>query len=506
MLQQDSIENIRNYKIIRFSNPIWKVKNIKEILSMAIPIFIQLLFNVLIAQINLIIINWYDNKSYADQVSRATLAYVTFQFIPAFVAVGTIIVSGKLIGQGKKCELSKVVISGIMVNVFITLILVSLLDIFAKQMCAFVSPSDRVSQEDEKWIISFYRILNIQLLFSAILQVLAAPLQALKKSKHVSIGAIISNFVDITFVLLVLFVFHWSPLWVAGSVSLAVLFQIVYLTILNKKFINFKINKGKQINFYYAKEMLITGAPITCEMMLYFITTFVLSSCVARIDIGTAYGKDTAITIYRNLNSIVQYLGAFTSALGTTSSVFVARKIGEGDAQGAYDSAINCWKIGNYILFSLAVVLVCASWLVLKIFNTSDELINSYGYLFVFITCIRQLFDVANMTILRSLWAVGDLFTPIFISFITMGLAYVCAPLIIIFALHMDGIWALIIIQLIMILDPLSRTIIYLTRWVKLSWQKHIKSIDTKLSIPDSIGQEQELEIEKLKGKSKDDK
>ncbi|AHI52619.1 hypothetical protein [Spiroplasma culicicola] len=82
------------------------------------------------------------------------------------------------------------------------------------------------------------------------------------------------------------------------------------------------------------------------------------------------------------------------------------------------------------------------------------------------------------MTLLRALWSVGDLWYPIFVSFITMGIAMVALPYVVIYGFNLTGGWGLLAIYAVLITDPLSRSIIYLIRWLNGKWQKYVHIIN----------------------------
>ncbi|AKU79979.1 MATE family efflux transporter [Spiroplasma turonicum] len=465
--------------------PFYKIENTKDIFSMAIPIFIQLLFTILISQINLIAINNYKDGAYAEGTSKAVLAYNTLQFVPSLIATGTIIVAGNLIGQGRKNEVSRVIVTGILVNLAIMLPIFLLVTILSDYIVGWVEASSNepimdasgkfvLEPKELDYVSNYYRFTNINLLMMSVYQVFVAGLQSIKKSRVVTIGTMLANIIDLSLISILLYATNIPPVYSALVLPITGLFQIIFMLFMCLKYIDFKTNKHKQLSWNYAKETLKTGLPITIEMGVWNICNFGTSVAIGQLHLGTG---NHWITLHRNANSIGQYSSAFIQAIGTVTAVFVSRKIGEKDKQGAYEIAINCWKAAILITLISNIVMIAISYPLLYILNSKDTAIP-WGVSLLAIYAIKILFDTVNMTLLRSLWSVGDLWFPIIVSFITMGLGMVALPFIIVKGFNIVEGPGLLLIYAAVIVDPLLRSIVYVRRWLKGKWQRYIHIIE----------------------------
>ena len=61
----------------KITTPWCKASDVKEILSMGMPIFAQLLFNIFIAIINLVAVNNFDGGHYKAPVAKTVVIYNT---------------------------------------------------------------------------------------------------------------------------------------------------------------------------------------------------------------------------------------------------------------------------------------------------------------------------------------------------------------------------------------------------------------------------------------------
>ncbi|AHI52618.1 MATE family efflux transporter [Spiroplasma culicicola] len=366
----------------KIKTPFWKIDDLKDITAMAIPIFIQLLFNIFIAQINLVAINHYKDGAYAEGVAKAILSYNTLQFIPSLISTGTIVVAGNLIGQGRKEEVSKVIVTGLLINFAITSVIFIATESLSDYIVQMMGASDGASIHDTAgnvleanelaFVSKYYRLININLLILSISQVLVAGLQSMKKSTYVTISAIGANVIDVTIVSILLYATNINPIYSALVIPIAGIFQIIYLIFMNFKFIDFKINKHKQLNKVYAIETLKTGLPITIEMGVWNLCNFATGTAIAKLspEIGD---ENPWIVLHRNAQSIGQYSTAFIQAMGTVTSVFVARKIGQNDKQAAYETAINCWKAAIYATIIANILMMAASYPMLEMLGSKGK-------------------------------------------------------------------------------------------------------------------------------------
>ncbi|AKX34214.1 hypothetical protein SLITO_v1c05780 [Spiroplasma litorale] len=465
----------------KIKTPFYKIENTKDIFGMAIPIFVQLLFTILITQINLIAINNYKGGAYAEGTSKAVLAYNTLQFVPSLIATGTIIVAGNLIGQGRKEEVSRVIVTGILVNLAIMLPIFMIITILSDMIVGWVEASANEPIKDVsgqyileptelKYVSDYYRFTNINLVMMSVYQVFVAGLQSIKKSKVVTIGTMMANVIDLSLISILLYGTNIPPVYSSLVLPITGLFQIFFMMFMCFKYLDFKINRHKQLSWNYAKETLRTGLPITIEMGVWNLCNFGTSVAIGQLHLGTG---NHWIILHRNASSIGQYSSAFIQAIGTVTAVFVSRKIGEKDKQGAYEIALDCWKAAIYVTLISNLVMIAVSYPLLWILNSKDTAVP-WGVSLLTIFSIKILFDTVNMTLLRSLWSVGDLWFPIIVSFITMGIGMVILPFIIVKALNIVEGPGLLLIYTAVIVDPLLRSIVYVRRWLKGKWQKYI--------------------------------
>ncbi|WP_026389453.1 MATE family efflux transporter [[Acholeplasma] multilocale] len=461
--------------------------NYKEILSMTGHIFLQLFFAAVIAQINVLLFTWYADGEFLALINKATILFQTIQFIPSLVASGVLVVGGNLVGQGRQKELSKVITTRILVNVIICMLVMVVVETFAPEFLSLLTiPKEEMITVHDTWTFnklnftsSYFRINIIQLLLMSVAQVYIAGLQIIKKQKHVAIGAIASNLVDVLVVSMILYVFKLNPLYAALGMPSAALFQLIYMMIINYKDIDYKGQRiGTLLNMKLAKEIVKVGLPITLEMGLWNACNFAMNSAISGLYTNDVAQRTELYNIHSAIIVIINFATVFLQAVATVTSILVAKKIGENDPDGAFTAGVDGWRIaiyGQVILSTLIFALIYP--ILVYVYGRDADLVIKYGmwlYLIVFVKCI---FDTVNMTLLRSLWAVGDLWTPLLISVVTMVLGMVGLPLLISNTFNGETGIGLILIYIVVAMDPISRSIIYVHRWFKKKWFKYVKQM-----------------------------
>lgn len=480
----------------------FKVENFRSIFNLSIQIFLQLFLALLITQLNSLMFGWYDNRTYLSVVNKITIFYNTFQFIPSLVASGALIVANNYLGQGRSKELGTIVCSGIVVNLLVTSIVVLFTNLFSKQFFEFldIDTTSKVSYNDGSNVIvpqyyqynemdfarKYFSVYSIQLLFLGVAQVYIAGLQSIKKQMNVTIGAVSSNIIDVLIIAIVLYAFKADPIYCSFSIFIATIFQMIYMGIVfHIKVKNYE-KFFKRFKFRLMISITKIGLPITLEMGLWNICNFATQSALS---LGTGPTLDlgeSGINIHRAIWSLSQYSTAFLQAMGTVTSMYVAKKVGEGNLEGAYREGLNCWKLSAYMQIGLSTIMFIFVYPYLLLMNIESRQIFEVGFYLYALIFVKNIFDTVNLTILRALWAVGDLWFPLIVSFFTFGLFLAAGPFLISKFLlptlqknhdiH-SGAHIMMAIYGELILDPFCRTIIYSVVWVQRKWEKYAKKL-----------------------------
>ncbi|QHX35590.1 hypothetical protein STIUS_v1c00350 [Spiroplasma sp. TIUS-1] len=465
--------------------------NWQEIISMTGHIFFQLFFAAVIAQVNMFVFVLYAGEEFQSLIVKATILFTTIQFIPSLVASGALVVGSNFTGQGRENELGKVIKNGLLVNVAVTMTVLLFVEIFAPQILSLLAVKDADLTQEVHGVVynqlefasSYFRLMASQLLIMSVAQVYISGLQAIKKQKHIAIGAVLASVLDVIYVSVVLFVFKNRPIWASLGIPIAALFQMIYAYIIAHKLIDMKKYSFKDsIDKRLVSNIVKIGIPITLEIALWKFCNFGTNAAITNLDSSYLPNGDIELNklymIHSTILTINEFATVFLQASGTVTSILVAKKIGMNDREGAFRAGIDGWRIAIYGQLILStIVFIAIYWLLVYVYKRDHSYVVKYGFYMYAIVFIKCLFDTVNLTLLRSLWSVGDLWTPLIISIFTMVIGMLALPWIINLTVKGNFGLGVILINLCVMLDPMSRSIIYTKRWFSKKWFKHIKQI-----------------------------
>ncbi|QJG66724.1 MATE family efflux transporter [Mycoplasma phocoenae] len=488
----------------KFGVKTWKEfllpKDFKNITKLTLPIFFQILINVIATIVGSLSVNWYlivQHEStgqyvgtYFYAMAKVILVYNLISFIPALVSSGVLIICSNLIGQKRENELPIVIWTGVYVNFLIALIFfiamwfaspILLQAMGSKDSIKILDAKGNVLNNSELELTTKYLRCMLFWLFSySIAQVFAAALQSIKKNKIAVIGAIIGNIFAIVWMYTLLFGFgKYNPIMLTAlDYTLGSVVQLIINYVFCNHFI-FKKNPTsftQTFNWKYAKQTIMLGTPIALEYGVWSVSQFLISSAVSKGELGDNY-----IGMYRALIMITSIITAFNSALGAVTNVLIGIEIGKNDKERAFHLGWQLFVVGIYFSILSGMILVALTYPLLKIYQIDTSTINKIGYWIMFISMIRIVVDTANLTILRALWSSNDIWTPIIISLFTMMAVQVSLVHIVVDLgfNHGKGIWdaptTFVMVFISLITDPLIRSIVYMDRWNRKTWHKYAK-------------------------------
>lgn len=465
--------------------------NWQEIISMTGHIFFQLFFAAIIAQINMFLFVMYAGDEFQALIVKATVLFTTIQFIPSLVASGALVVGSNYVGQGREAELGKVIKNGLLVNVAMSSIVLIIVEIFAPQILSLlavedtnlVTPVHGVIYNQLEFASSYFRLMVIQMLIMSIAQVYISGLQAIKKQKHIAIGAMMASVLDVVYVSIILFIIKKQPIWASLGIPLAALFQMIYAYIIAHKLIDMRKYSFKEsLNKNLISNIVKIGIPITLEIALWKFCNFGTNAAITNLDTGgieaDKIGLDKLYLIHTTILTINEFATVFLQASGTVTSILVAKKIGMNDTEGAFRAGVDGWRIAIYGQLILStIVFIAIYWLLVFVYKRDQALVMKYGFYMYGIVFVKSLFDTVNLTLLRSLWSVGDLWTPLVVSIFTMVMGMLALPWVINLTVKGNFGLGVVLINLVVALDPLSRSIIYTKRWFSKKWFKYVKQM-----------------------------
>ena len=441
----------------------------KEIISLVIPIFLELLFINLLGFFDTFMISKFSQDS-VIAVSNAATVIGIFTVLLSVASRGTNVIISQFLGAKDKDNAHKTMYSGIWFNLALAFILLIVVQSFGYQLLKLIKVDDRYIAE----ALRYLRIVSCGMPFLAITNVFGAVFRSYKMPKILTISSLISNVVNVLLNLILIFGITGllQPLGSTGAgiatlISYVLNFIIGYIFLkkrIIRKVFSFKIKK------HNLEILLQIGLPSALESFVYTFANMILMSAVNTLDVampGLAAGRSY-------LNQILSFIIQLSTAFGLANQILVGHAVGEGNYEKANKSTFRSIAMCLPIVEFLVLLLVLLGKYIFKIytpnnpeeldrFNTAiNEVLRVLPYIF-----LLELGRCLNIISINALQAAGDVIFPLINAIISMLLFMGFGSIVL-------GVWlnlGLLGVYLACAIDEGLRAIIMMIRWKSKKWQ-----------------------------------
>lgn len=439
---------------------ITRYKSNKYLLSLTIPVFIELLLNMLIGNVDQFMVMTYSETAYTAIGNVNQL--VNF-FILAFnvVAMSSTVLIAQYNGA-KQTERSKSIYPlAFFVNLIFGLVITAIVLLTYRPLFSWLNYPSNILHEANLYIV----IIASCLVFNSLGVTFAAFFRANGLMKEWMYVSLLANLINVVGNALLLFGWFGIPklgiVGVAISSNFSKIFAFVAIFILYKKKIGFSLSWRELRPFPASqlKKMLGVGIPAAGENMAFSLMTIIIQKFINGFGTAMITARVTC-----NLLSFVSWI--FATAISTTTQVVIGYLKGAGDIEGTnkrFWSSIRlsmlCSFIGSLILYFLCepifglfikepeIIAVCKNVMLVDLFLEQGRAIN--------------------LCAVRSLQAAGDTKFPIIIGIISawtvaVGFGYLFG---VVMGFGIVGVWVG------MAIDELTRGAIFCIRWKRGKWK-----------------------------------
>jgi len=311
----------------------------------AIPVLLAMLLQSAYGAADLLIVGQFGTAADVSAVSTGTMIMQTVTSIVINLAMGTTILMGQKIGEGKNRDCGRVVEAGIHLFVIIGAILTAFMLIFTETFCRLMN----VPEEAFSGCVDYVRVCSIGMIFIIAYNVLSSIMRGIGNSKMPLFTVAVAATINVAADLLLVGVFNMAALGAAiatvfaQAVSVAV--SIIYIA---KKGLPFPFKMGKLRE--YKNEItgvLKLGTPIALQGFLVSLSFLVMGGIVNSLGLIASAGVGVA-------ERLCMFIMLVPDAFAQSLSTFESQNIGAGE----YGRAKRILAYG--IISSLAVGVVMA--------------------------------------------------------------------------------------------------------------------------------------------------
>ena len=452
---------------MRHQTDIDKMNTNRNLFFMSLPIFVELLLQLLVGNIDQMMVSRVSQQSVASIVNANQIMNLVIIVLSMASTAATVILSQYLGAEDKANSSRTCMVSILMITV---VSLLSTLLVFAgyKPLYKALRVPEEIFDEASLYLLIVGACITVQglyLIFSAIIRAFAMMKEVMIVSIVMNVMNIIGNAILIN---------GWFGMPRLGAVGAAVSTDISKLVGLGLMILLFVKRTNVKLGLRFLKpfpvqimkKLCLLAVPSGVESFSYNMSQM----CI----LGIVNSFGTMVTVTKGYCSIFANLAyVYAMAIASATQIVLGYLIGAKKIDLIQKRVNATQKVALAACVGLAVLLFLGSNYIFLIF-TDDPVIIALGRRILFIEIFLEIGRAVNIVMTKCLIAVGDAVTPtvVGVSF-QWGVAFVGAWVFgIIFDWGLEGVWVA------MAIDECLRGLIFAVHFKKERWKKVFRSVD----------------------------
>jgi len=432
----------------------------KTLLSLTIPIFLELLLVTVVGNIDTIMLGYYSDEA-VGAIGGITQLLNIQNVIFSFINMATAILTAQFLGAKDYKRVKQVISVSLVLNVLLGLILGGIYLFFWESLLQKINlPAELIGigKYYFQMVGGLCILQGIILSCGAILKSHGRPTETL----IINVGVNILNIIGNAF-----FIFGWLGMPVLGPTGVGISTVIsrgigcVAAFYMMCKYCNFTFKKKyiKPFPFKIVKNILSIGFPTAGEHLAWNVGQLMIVAMVNTM--GT-----TIIASRTYLMLISSFTMTLSIALGQGTAIQVGHLVGAGEIKEVYHKCLKSLKIALIFAFVTTSLVFLFRKPIMSIFTTNPDILKASLKIFP-LMILLEMGRVFNIVIINSLHAAGDIKFPMF-----MGIT--CVFTVAVLFSYLFGIslgWGLAGIWLANAMDEWIRGLAMYFRWKSKKWQ-----------------------------------
>ena len=432
----------------------------KNLISLIIPIFFELLLVTIVGNIDTIMLGYYSDEA-VGAIGGITQLLNIQNVIFSFINMATAILTAQFLGAKDYKRVKQVISVSLVLNVLLGLILGGIYLFFWESLLQKINlPAELIGigKYYFQMVGGLCILQGIILSCGAILKSHGRPTETLIINVGVNILNILGNG---------MFIFGWLGMPVLGTTGVGISTVVsrgigcVAAFYMMCKYCNFTFKKKyiKPFPFKIVKNILSIGLPTAGENLAWNVGQLMIVAMVNTM--GT-----TIIASRTYLMLISSFTMTLSIALGQGTAIQVGHLVGAGEIKEVYHKCLKSLKIALIFAFVTTSLVFLFRKPIMSIFTTNPDILKASLKIFP-LMILLEMGRVFNIVIINSLHAAGDIKFPMF-----MGIT--CVFTVAVLFSYLFGIslgWGLAGIWLANAMDEWIRGLAMYFRWKSKKWQ-----------------------------------
>lgn len=433
----------------------------KYVFRMSIPIFIELLLQLLVGNVDQIMVSRYSQDSVAAIVNGNQVMNILIIVINMMCMATTVILS-QYLGAKDEERCNQTCTISIFIITFVGMIASIITVFFSKPIFQAMNVEDKILKEASAYLMIVGGCTVIQALYMN----LAAILRSHTFMKQVMWVSVIMNVLNIIGnAILINGLFGFPQLGIVGaaiSTAISKIIGFIIILYLMKAKTNVKLKfiylKEKSGEIY--KKLLMLGFPSGAESLSYQMSQMMILSII------NVFG--TTVTSTKGYCSILaNFSYIYAIAISQATQIVVGYLLGSRKIDEIGKRIWSTMRIALACCVGIAIILYLGSDIVFRMFTNNPEILQ-LGKQILLIEIFLEIGRAINILMTRMLIAVGDAATPMVVGItghwlIAFAFSYLFG---IVFGWGLRGVW------IAMALDECARGLIYFVKFRMGKWKR----------------------------------
>lgn len=432
----------------------------KTIFMMSLPIFVELLLQLLVGNIDQFMISKYSQEAVAAIGNGNQIMNIVIVVLNV-MSVSTTILISQYLGAKNKSKGSEVSTASLLISSVFSILITILVILFNKQLFMWLKVPNEILAETSRYtviIASFVLIQGIYMTINSILRSYALMKEVMYVSILMNMINIIGN------AILINGLFGAPRLGIVGaaiSTNFSKCIGLIAVTIILIKKVDVKISLKylKPFPIDTIKKLLFIGLPSGGESLSYNLSQMIILKVV------NIFGTSVIATrVYGNMLANVCYV--YSLAIGQATQVVIGYLIGAGREDEVENRVWSVSVISLVVSLVVTILIYFNSDAVFGIFS-KDPVVLALGKKIIFIEIFLEIGRAINIVMTKCLIAAGDVYYPVLTTLtfswvVAVGGSYILGVKL---GLGLQGVW------LAMMMDELIRAVIFAIRFKSCKWK-----------------------------------
>lgn len=426
----------------------------KEVFKMSVPIFFELLLQLLVGNIDQIMVSRYSQGSVAA-INNGNQIMNIIIIVLNCMSVATTILITRAFGAGEKREAKVVTNVSVYLLAGFSIVVTGAIFIFSRSIFRALSIPEEILDETSNYTVIVASFILIQ----AVYQVVAAVLRSYNLMKEITIVALIMNGINIVGNAILIKFYGIVGAAISTDFSKFIGLILIVVVLLKKTDMDLSFLHIKYFSKKMAKRLMVIAIPSGGEALSYQLSQMYILRFVNTFGVAVIASRG-----YCNMLANIAYV--YSMAIAQATQILVGYLYGKNDYKSIGVRVRNSCLISMGVSVGLTILMLINSDVVVGMFTT-DRVILDLCHQVLFVEIVLEIGRSINITMVKCLIATGDVNVPVvFCVFsawlVAVGLSYV---------LGIRLGWGLVGIWIAMACDECLRGLAFVMRFLQGKWK-----------------------------------